>query len=101
MAKIEADIINFSICLSDLDKSKLKKADNGKIYLNGVINARKEPDQYGNNLTLSFSKTKEEREAKVDTVYINGNAKSIIFEGGGSQPTFTNEAPGENDDLPW
>jgi len=99
MAKIEADIINFSICLSDLDKSKLKKADNGKIYLNGVINLRKEADKYGNNLTISFPKTKEEREAKIDTVYINGNAKAVIFEEGGNQPTFTNSEVTESDDL--
>ena len=100
MAKIEADIINFSICLSDLDKSKLKKADNGKIYLNGVINARKEADKFGNNLTLSFSKTKEEREAKAETVYIGGFAKSIIFDEAGSQPTFT-DAPVDENDLPF
>ena len=99
---IKADLVNISICLTDLDKSKFKKADNGKLYLNATIGQRKETDKFGNDLTVFYSKSKEEREAKTETVYIPGNAKSVIFEAG-SPPTFTEEIPTkqEFDDLPF
>ncbi len=64
-----------SICLSDIPKDKIKRAENGKAYINIIVGERKQPDQYGNNLFVAMSKTKEEREEKVDTVYIvNGKS---------------------------
>jgi len=100
MSKINCDLVNFSICLSKIDKSKLKKDDKGNIYLNGCIGMRKEPDQYLNDLTMFFQKTKEEREAKAETVYIPGNAKTVIFEASGD-PHFTDEHVTPEDDLPF
>jgi hypothetical protein len=100
--KIEADLISLSICLSDLDKTKLKKADNGKIYLNATLSLRKEADKYGNDMTIFYSKTKEEREAKADTVYVTGNAKQVIFEAA-KTPVMTEAVPTVSDmqDLPF
>jgi len=97
MKKINCHLVNASICLSDIDCSKIKKASNGKIYLNFVINTRKETDQFGNDLNLSYTKTKEEKEAKIETVYVPGNAKSVTFDSPAS-PDFTDE-PVQADEL--
>jgi hypothetical protein len=102
MEKINCHLINASICLTDLKAEKLKKATNGKVYLNFVVNTRKEKDQFGNDLNMSYAKTKEEKEAKVETVYIQGNAQSVTFES--PEPAvMTNEGveQKEIDNLPW
>jgi hypothetical protein len=41
------DIVNISVCLTDIPKDKIKKADNGKSYVNLVVVAKKEVDKYG------------------------------------------------------
>lgn len=92
MTKINCNLINFSICLSDLSKGQLKKADNGKIYLNGVIAPRKEIDKFGNDLNIFFPKSKEEKELKAVTVYIPGNAKSVSFNAA-KPPEMSDEPP--------
>jgi hypothetical protein len=51
---------------------------------------------------MSYAKTKEEKEAKVETVYIQGNAQSVTFES--PEPAvMTNEGveQKEIDNLPW
>jgi hypothetical protein len=96
MKKIDCHLINASICLSDLQAPKLKIATNGKIYLNFSIGVRKEVDQFGNDLTMSYTKTKEEREAKAETFYVSGNAKQVTFTGD-PEPEFTDQPPSEED----
>jgi len=65
-----------SICLSDIPKSRIKKSEtNGKFYVNLVVSERKERDQFDNDLAISMSKTKEEREEKADTIWV-GSGKS-------------------------
>lgn len=95
---MQNSLINMSICLSDIDKTKIKKAKNGKLYIGLTIRQRKEPDQYGQDVYAHIAQTKEEREAKVDKVYV-GNGKLVNF----------NESVGEMieatakdvDDLPF
>lgn len=104
MDKIECDLINVSICLSELDKDNLRKADNGKIYLNIAVVKRKEKDKYGNDLNVCYARSKEEREAGVETKYLkSSNAKTVTFGGDGKPVQMTDEppTPQDLDDLPF
>jgi len=100
--KINCHLINFSICLTDLNKTRLKKADNGKVYLNGIIRTRKEPSKFGDDLNMIYPKSKEEKELKAETLYIPGNARTVTFTDQ-SAPTMTEELPTKEDldDLPY
>lgn len=64
-------IFNASIDLSKIEKAKIKK----KKYLDitGFIND--EVDQYGNNVAIIVSQSREEREVKTPRVYL-GNGKT-------------------------
>jgi len=55
----------------------LQKATNGKIYLNAVITNRKEPDEFGNDLTCYYSQRKNEDGTKPIKKYVKSNCKSI------------------------
>jgi hypothetical protein len=65
-----------SICVSDIDKSKLTQAKNGKLYLSVDIWMNDQADNYGNTGSISIRQSKEEREAKTKKVYI-GNLKPV------------------------
>ncbi|MFZ4547725.1 MAG: hypothetical protein ACOYN4_09835 [Bacteroidales bacterium] len=62
----------FSICLSDLPKEKMKKANNGKIYINLVAGEKREPDQYGQDVYVAVDHSKEERDANTKRIYVGG-----------------------------
>lgn len=64
----------FGICLTDIPKNKIKVASNGKAYANFTMFDNETPDDYGNDFSVQVSKSKEEIEAKVKTVYV-GNGK--------------------------
>ena len=66
-----------SICLSDIDKTKIAKSEkNGKLYLSVDIWVNEQPDQYGNIGSINVRQSKEEREAKEKKTYI-GNFKQL------------------------
>lgn len=69
-------LYNGSICVSDIDKSKLTQAKNGKLYLSVDIWLNDQADTYGNTGSISIRQSKEEREAKTKKVYI-GNMKPV------------------------
>lgn len=69
-------LININLCLSDIDQNKIFLSKNGKKYLSICVTDRKEPDQYGNDLTVYINQTKEEREAKQPRKFI-GTAKNL------------------------
>ena len=73
-------IVNASIDLTKIEKSKVIKGKKGS-YINLTIFINDEADQYGNNASIIVSQTKEERDAKVDRVYL-GNGKIV----GNNQP---------------
>lgn len=50
-----------SICLSDIPREQIKKANNGKLYVNIRISERREPDVYGNTHNIDCKPKKEER----------------------------------------
>ena len=64
-----------NLCLSDIDKSKVFTAKNGKKYLSVVVTDRKEVDQFGNDLVVYVSQSKDERDSKSPKNYI-GNGKT-------------------------
>lgn len=98
-------IINFSINLDKLDKSKIQKAKSGTYY-NFGLSVNDETGQYGDNCGIYIQQTKEEREAKTKRSYV-GNGKVVWTDGTIvvaekvetiSQPA----APAEDDvDLPF
>ena len=88
-----------SICVTDIPKEKILKHANGKMYLNLQTWDNDEPDQFGNDFSVSIPLTKEEVESKkagndVKRTYL-GNGK--IWEDKSMQP-ITQE---DQDDLPF
>lgn len=100
-----ADFITASICVSNIPKEAIKKADNGKMYISIVIAESKEPDAYENTHYIYLSQTKEQREAKEKKIYI-GNGKAyqpkavtpVTAEQVAEMPAISAE---EADDLPF
>ena len=95
-----ADFIRCSICVSDIPKDSIKRANNGKAYLNIVVCEKKEADQFGNTHYIAISQTKEERDSGAKRVYI-GEGKAHTP----SAPTMEDidNAPAVEDisDLPF
>ena len=101
-------MINVSIDLTKIDKSKIKEHKNGSKYYNFIVaertdkNGNPQPDQWGNTHAVYESQTKEEREAKKPKNYI-GNGKKWKPQGQPQKPeqqTY-NAQPSPNDDLPF
>lgn len=104
-----AQLFSASIDVSKISKDKLVQGAKGK-YLNITISINDEIDQYGNQVGIYESQSKEEREAKAPRNYL-GNAKLVWSSDGGStakqapaKPT-TPSAPApvveEGEDLPF
>ena len=95
-------MINISICLTDLPKEKITTSEkNGKKYINLVVDALKEKDQYGKTHTIYLSQSKEEREAKEKKVYV-GSGREYIFEAKSEdKPKETMSETIPSDDLPF
>ncbi len=105
--RLENANISLSICMDDLKSSKkIKKASNGKLYINLTVTGRKDPDNYGNDCSVYATPTKEEKEAakakNEDFKYhFVGNGK--VFEFVEQQLTEATDADLENfeKDLPF
>lgn len=100
-----SDFISVSICLSDIPKSAIKVADNGKKYMNIVVASRQNEDKYGKTHTVYMSQSKEDRDAKMDKCYIGSGkayqpkaATPVTAESIAEMPAIS-EA--EVDDLPF
>jgi hypothetical protein len=104
-----ASIINASINLNNIDKTKIINGKKGK-YLPISISINDEVDQFGNQGPITISQTKEEREAKTAKTYL-GNVKVVWTNGNNvaaaprdGQPA--QQAPAQSlspqdDDLPF
>lgn len=101
-----AQIIQASIDLNKIDKSKIQTTDkngnpfkNGQKYLNVSITINDDPDTYGNHASISVAQSKEEREAGQPKVYL-GNGKIVwSSQAKAPQESFGNNA--DTDDLPF
>ena len=74
-----ASIIATSINLNKIPKNKIIAGAKGK-YLPITITLNDELDQFGNNGPVVVQQTKEERDAKVEKVYL-GNVKVVWTNG--------------------
>ena len=99
-----SSLINVSINLQDLPKEKFVQGKKG-VYYNFTISVNDETNQFGNNVVMYDSQTKEERDAKKDKVYIgdgkvvwtNGSSVTAKREEGEAQETVA----ATSNDLPF
>ena len=67
-------INNLSIRVDKLPKEKFVMGKDGAVYYNCTLSVNDEANQWGQNVALTDSQTKEEREAKKQKNYLgNGN----------------------------
>jgi len=104
-----ASIINASINLNNIDKSKIVEGKKGK-YLPISIVINDEVDQFGNQGPITIAQSKEERESKsaktylgnVKVVWTNGNnVEASPREGQQAPAPVRQSAPAPSDDLPF
>jgi hypothetical protein len=104
-----ASIIKTSIDLTKIPKDKIIDGKKGK-YLPITITLNDELDQFGNQGPVIVSQSKEEREGKVDKVYLgnvqvvwsNGENVSAAPRDGSPAPVQQAAVPvAANDDLPF
>jgi hypothetical protein len=93
-------MINISIDLNKVDKTKLRKHANGALYYNLTIDELREVGKFGETHTVYESQTKEEREKKVKRNYV-GNGKEFKFAQKSGSNSATAPAPEKTDDLPF
>ena len=73
-------LLNISIRVDKLPKEKFVQGKNGAVYYNATVSVNDDTNQWGQNVSLTDSQTKEEREAKVAKNYI-GNGKVVWTDG--------------------
>jgi|TARA_R110000803_G_scaffold90501_2_gene157907 hypothetical protein len=95
-----AGIITASIRVDKLPKEKFIKGKDGAVYYNLTISLNDET-RYGNNVSITDSQTKEEREAKAQRNYL-GNGK-VVWTNNQISLAEKPEAVAEpvSDDLPF
>jgi hypothetical protein len=96
-------LINVSLRVDKLPKEKFVQGKDGAVYYNFTVSVNDESNQWGQNVSLTDSQTKEERDAKKPKSYLgNGN---VIWTNGTIQlaekkeGVATKEVVG--DDLPF
>lgn len=102
-------MINISIDLNKIDKSKIKPHANGAKYYNITVDKLKEVDKFNNTHCVYESQSKEERAAKAKRNYV-GNGKELVFNAQPQQSVQPTQQPTQNnyatspetiDDLPF
>lgn len=106
MEKKTTAIISGSIDLTSIDKTKLINGKNGKTYLNFTAMVQNS-SSYGNNVWVTQTISKEDRENKVKPITLGNAAVKWIGEGGISlaeRNEVTNQEQNEaraTSDLPF
>jgi hypothetical protein len=104
-----ASIIKFSIDLNKIPKDKIIIGKKGGKYLPMTVTVNNEVDQYGNQGPVIVEQSKEDRENKVDKVYL-GNAKVVWTDGNNVEKAPWQDQGGQaatpapveaDDDLPF
>lgn len=98
-----SSIINLSIRVDKLPKEKFVMGKDGAVYYNCTLNINDEANQWGQNVSLTDSQTKEERDAKKaknylgngNVVWTDGNIKTVKKE------NATQQAAAVEVDLPF
>ena len=96
-------LINVSLRVDKLPKEKFVAGKDGAVYYNFTIGVNDEANQFGQNVSLTDSQTKEEREAKKAKNYIgNGN---VVWTDGNivavKKENVAEKAQTVSDDLPF
>ena len=81
MEKKTTAIITGSIDLTAIDKAKLIEGKNGKKYLNITLMVQNQ-SQYGNNVWVTQTLSKEERENKAQSITLGNAAVKWLSEEG-------------------
>ena len=76
-----------SLCFSDIPKTHMNKAKNGKIYGEIIVGIRKEPDQWGRDLKVYMKPSKQDREEKAPKNYVGGGRMITFVQSQGEAPT--------------
>ena len=96
-----AQLQSVSIDLTKIDKSKIVEGKNGGKYLNLTLSVNDEVDQYGNDISVWVSQSKEEREAKSNRLFL-GNGRKLWQEGSNNTKNQgVKKAEVVEDDLPF
>ena len=98
-----AKIISASIDLTKIEKSKIIEHKNGAKYFNIDITINDEKDQYGQDVSIATSQTKQARDAKEKKTYL-GNGKTVWDSNATKAPeteTNTASSSSNSDDLPF
>ena len=85
-----AGIIKTSINLTKIPKDKIIDGAKGK-YLPITITVNEDVDQFGNHGPVVVSQTKEERDAKVEKIYL-GNTQVVWTNGAFPEPNRQDQA---------
>jgi hypothetical protein len=96
-------IINLSIRVDKLPKEKFVMGKDGAVYYNCTLSINDDANQWGQNVSLTDSQTKEERDAKKqknylgngNVVWTDGNIKAVKKE------AATQQAASVEVDLPF
>lgn len=96
-------LINVSLRVDKLPKEKFVQGKDGAVFYNFTVAVNDESNQWGQNVSLTDSQTKEEREAKKPKSYL-GNGTVIWTDGNikladKKQDVSTKEVVGDN--LPF
>lgn len=74
-----AGLLNISVNIADLPKEKFIQGKKGTYY-NFTVSVNDDTNQFGQNVSVYDSQTKEEREAKKSKTYI-GNGRVVWSDG--------------------
>lgn len=91
-------LINLDIDLTMLTKDKIQEGTNGHKYIKLTVGTMRQPDKYGNDLTVWVAQTKDERAAKADRLYVG---KGKTFGNKQEQPSIPIVNGGLKGDLPF
>ena len=99
-------LINFSLRVDKLPKEKFVAGKDGAHYYNGTISINDETNEWGQNVSIIDSQTKEERDAKKPKTYL-GNGKVVWNDGKITNAVKTEKeqaavsATADDDSLPF
>ncbi len=93
-------LLNVSLNVADLPKEKFVTGKKG-VYYNFTVSINDETNQFGQNVSVYDSQTKEEREAKKAKSYL-GNGK-VVWTDGNCVAAERQEQPAQEEtaDLPF
>lgn len=100
---MNCDIVNLTICLSDLEQSEFYTSPkNNKKYLNISIASRKEKDKFDNDVTIQYKRNNKQEQTK----YLkNSYGKQFNFNpkdnNVNSNNTINNNNNSNDDNLPF